>query len=866
VTLRIPARLAAPEPGWVTSADVIVVGSGIAGLTAALRLRQRVDRVLLVTKTVLPEGSTQWAQGGIAAALDPADSPEEHLHDTLLAGAGVCDQEAVRILVSEGPSRVRELVALGAEFDRGPDGKISLTREGGHRRDRIAHAGGDATGKEISRALIAALDAVLDDPGIEVLEHALVVDLLQDSDARVCGVTLHVIGEGQLDGVGAARARAVVLATGGIGQVYSATTNPSVATGDGLASALRAGAVISDLEFVQFHPTVLWLGEGSSGQQPLISEAVRGEGAFLVDGDGVRFMNGVHELADLAPRDVVARAIVARMAQTGADHVFLDARHLGKEFLEQRFPSILARCRELGFDPVSELLPVAPAQHYASGGVHTDHVGRTSLAGLYACGEVSCTGVHGANRLASNSLLEGLVFAHRIADDIAARLAAGDLSPTEATVPAQDRTLVARKERTEIQRAMTLGTGAVRSADSMSRASKTLQMIADSVQETTADPHSWETSNLLHVGQLLSAVAALREETRGGHVRSDFTDRDDVRWLENTHAVRERDGSISVSFHPVSAPVPQPGHARGRWPRRSPSDVGTAFPLQRAAVIVKGALDEDLGGFPGLDVTSSATISATQSSVAHVVARADGVVAGLPLISLVFHAVSERFGNTEVAVELLRQDGEAVRRGDVIGILRGPTRAILVGERTMLNLICRLSGVATRTRRWADVLEGTGAMVLDTRKTTPGLRALEKYAVRCGGGTNKRMGLYDVAMVKDNHKLAAGSVSAAFEAVHRDFPAADIQVEVTTTAEALEAVAVGARFLLCDNMSVEMIRTTVEAVRSTAEQVEIEATGGLTLDVARAYAETGVDYLSVGELTHSSPILDIALDLVHDKF
>jgi len=229
--MRIPGRLTAPDPGWVASADVIVVGSGIAGLTAALRLRQRVDRVLLVTKTVLSEGSTEWAQGGIAAALDPADSADQHLRDTLVAGAGVCDQEAVRILVSEGPARVRELVALGTEFDRGPDGEISLTREGGHHRDRIAHAGGDATGKEISRALIAALNAELNavkhDPGIDVLEHALVVDLLQDKDARVCGITLHVIGEGQIDGVGAARARAVVLATGGIGQVYSATTNPS---------------------------------------------------------------------------------------------------------------------------------------------------------------------------------------------------------------------------------------------------------------------------------------------------------------------------------------------------------------------------------------------------------------------------------------------------------------------------------------------------------------------------------------------------------------------------------------------------------------------------------------------------------------
>jgi L-aspartate oxidase len=239
---------------------------------------------------VLSEGSTLWAQGGIAAALDPADSPEEHLHDTLVAGVGVCDVDAVRVLVTEGPGRVRELVALGAEFDTDEDGEITLTREGGHHRDRIAHAGGDATGREISRALIAALRQVQDDPGIEVVEHALVVDLLLDSSGRACGVTLHVIGEGQRDGVGAARARAVVLATGGLGQVYAATTNPSVATGDGLAAALRAGAEVADVEFVQFHPTVLWLGPGSRGQQPLISEAVRGEGAFLVDRDGVRFM------------------------------------------------------------------------------------------------------------------------------------------------------------------------------------------------------------------------------------------------------------------------------------------------------------------------------------------------------------------------------------------------------------------------------------------------------------------------------------------------------------------------------------------------------------------------------------------------
>ncbi|NHA69664.1 L-aspartate oxidase, partial [Phycicoccus flavus] len=388
----LPRRLDAGAPGWSTEADVVVVGSGIAGLTCALRLRERVDRVLLVTKTVLSAGSTQWAQGGIAAALDPEDTPEEHLEDTLVAGVGLCDVEAVRALVTEGPDRVRELVALGAHFDLDDGGGLKLTREGGHHRDRIAHAGGDATGAEISRALIAALQRVVDDPGIEVVEHALVVDLLTADDGAVCGVTLHVIGEGQVDGVGAAYARAVVLATGGLGQIYTSTTNPPVATGDGTAAALRAGARVTDLEFVQFHPTVLFLGEGSTGQQPLISEAVRGEGAVLVDDRGERIMAGRHELGDLAPRDVVARGILDVMGERGLDHVFLDARHLGAAFVQERFPSIVARCRELGFDPATDLLPVAPAQHYASGGVETDLRGRTSVDGLYACGEASCTG------------------------------------------------------------------------------------------------------------------------------------------------------------------------------------------------------------------------------------------------------------------------------------------------------------------------------------------------------------------------------------------------------------------------------------------------------------------------------------------
>ncbi len=285
------------------------------------------------------------------------------------------------------------------------------------------------------------------------------------------------------------------------------------------------------------------------------------------------------------------------------------------------------------------------------------------------------------------------------------------------------------------------------------------------------------------------------------------------------------------------------------------------FPREAAVAVVRGALDEDLGGDPGVDVTVDSTIPRDQVAIARIVARGDGVVAGIPIVATVFGQVSHRLGLPAATGHTHVADGDRVRRGDPVATLRGPVQSLLVGERTMLNLLSRLSGVATHTRQWADRLDGSGARVLDTRKTTPGLRALEKYAVRCGGGTNKRMGLFDVAMVKDNHKIAAGSLTAAYDAVRARHPEVPVQVEVTTTAEALESVAAGARFLLCDNMSVDLLRTTVQAVRATGEQVELEATGGLTLDLAAAYAATGVDYLSVGALTHSSPILDLALDL-----
>jgi L-aspartate oxidase len=538
----LPSRLRAPAPGWTTTCDVVVVGSGIAGLTAALRLRGRVGKVLVVTKDVLNAGSTQWAQGGIAAALGPGDTPAQHERDTLVAGAGACDEAAVHVLVTDGPAAVRELIELGTRFDHDPAGDLSLTREGGHHRDRIAHAGGDATGAEIQRALEAAVQAA---PEIEVVEHALAVDLLLDGEGAVAGLTLHVMGEGQIDGVGAVHCRAVVLASGGLGQVFSQTTNPAVATGDGTAIALRAGATIRDLEFVQFHPTVMYLGPDSRGQQPLISEAVRGEGAFLVDFEGNRFMQGVHPLADLAPRDVVAKAITRRMHETGRPHMWLDARHLGSAFWERRFPTILATCRSYGVDPVTELVPVAPACHYASGGVATDLWGRTSLLGLYATGEVACSGVHGANRLASNSLLEGLVFSRGISDVLP-----GELGPFRT--PAADRRtggLVAGDARHALQELMTERVGVLRSATGLADATTRLATIA-ATDTDKIDQDAWETTNLVTLSVAMCEAAARREETRGSHWREDFPDRDDVRFAGHFDA-RLVDGGIELVFRPA---------------------------------------------------------------------------------------------------------------------------------------------------------------------------------------------------------------------------------------------------------------------------------------------------------------------------
>ena len=559
----LATRLAAPAAGWSRRCDVVVAGSGVAGLTTALAIHSLAPglSVLLVTKSRLDAGSTRWAQGGIAAALGADDSPEHHLGDTLEAGAGLCDEAAVRALVTDGPGALRRLAAAGARFDLEADGSVALTREGGHRRRRIAHAGGDATGAEVSRALLAAVGASRREwsaNGIEVVEHAGILDLLHDADGRAAGLTLHVIGEGQPDGVGAVHARAVVLATGGLGQLYQATTNPAVSTGDGVAVALRGGAEAADLEFVQFHPTVMWVGPGARGRQPLISEAVRGEGAFLVDAAGTRLMAGRHPLGDLAPRDVVAKAIMATMIETRTDHVYLDGRHLGERTWNRRFPTVLRACRDMRIDPVRDLIPVVPAAHYASGGVRTDLRGRTSVPSLYACGEVACTGVHGANRLASNSLLEGLVFAERIAQEIA-----GGLPPSARPVPGGAAGRLAPAGTAPlIRQVMSLRAGVLRSGAGLGEAAAALAAIMGDPAGGAAEPAgseparpgrgTWEASNMHLVAGAMVAAAAAREETRGSHWREDHPQKA-ANWRGHLVTVLGPDG-LRTRFEPMTHP------------------------------------------------------------------------------------------------------------------------------------------------------------------------------------------------------------------------------------------------------------------------------------------------------------------------
>ncbi|MFT3873759.1 MAG: L-aspartate oxidase [Nocardioides sp.] len=504
---------AASRPTTERETDVLVLGAGVAGLTVA-RAVAGARRVLLVEAG---PGSTATAQGGIAAAIDAEDDPRQHAADTSVAGAGVCDEDAVTALTEDGPVAIAGLVRAGAQFDRGPDGRLALGLEGGHHRRRIVHAGGDATGAEVHRALSGSLT------GVERLRGSAVTLTL---GIGALGIGTHgrqvtgaVVRTPEGDVV--VRARATVLATGGLGHVYARTTNPVGVDGSGLALALAAGANLVDMEFVQFHPTALATG-AASGQLPLVSEAVRGEGAVLLDADGRRFMLGRHPLADLAPRDIVAREITKVAAETGSAHVWLDARPIGRA-LPARFPTFVASCATLGLDPADDLVPVAPAEHYLCGGVATDRWGATNVPGLYAVGEVAATGIHGANRLASNSLLEGLVFGRRLADRLVLELP--DRAPHELTVgiPQRDPSAAALVPGLLAEHA-----GVVRDAVGLDLATAALAALP------VDDP-------LAQVGRAVLAAATARTESRGAHFRTDHP-ATDPGWVRRVPVRLDEDG------------------------------------------------------------------------------------------------------------------------------------------------------------------------------------------------------------------------------------------------------------------------------------------------------------------------------------
>jgi L-aspartate oxidase len=524
-----PARVPCEE------LDVLVVGSGIAGLTVATSLPRGL-RVAVTTKGSLRDGSTWYAQGGVAASLGADDTPKLHLEDTLAAGSGLCDDGAVRILVDDAGDAIRFLERSGLRLDRDGSDR-ALTREGGHSRNRIVHAGGDATGSAIVRALLDAARGI----GITTYERTFVTDLLRDDHGAIAGAVLLSSG-----GVRVVRCGTVVLATGGYGQLFSETTSPVTCTGDGAAAALRAGAHLADLEFVQFHPTTLAV---DSDPRPLISEAMRGEGAVLRDAAGEPVTEGVHPLGDLAPRDVVSRAVAARMRERGDAHVYLDATRLGGAFLEHRFPTILATCRGLGIDPVTEPIPVSPAAHYTMGGIRTDLDGRTNLPGLFAVGEVAASGVHGANRLASNSLLEGVVYGRRVAATVdTGGPVSGAPTPLESIQPAEGARPVGDPARVNLRRSMVERAGVVRSGEGLA------QLLADSAP-LLAGPvagaiAACEIENMLELATAIALLALGREESRGAHFRTDFpTERES--WHRHQVLVRGSGGSIEVRRVPV---------------------------------------------------------------------------------------------------------------------------------------------------------------------------------------------------------------------------------------------------------------------------------------------------------------------------
>lgn len=772
--------------------DVVILGGGLAGIYTALNIDSDL-KVLILVKDKIEKGSSNLAQGGIAAEVEFDENKiEEHYQDTLRAGSYLNNEEATRILVNEAGKNIKNLMSIGVNFDKDSDGTLIKTLEGGHRSRRILHAGGDATG---ARVMADLRETLAKRENIDVFEEEMAFEILKHNNKAIGLVSINQQNEPII-----IYSNRIVIATGGVGGIYKNSTNEKFACGDGIALAYRAGIEIKNMEFVQFHPTGLY-EEDKQGQRFLISEAVRGEGAILKNIEGERFMAKYDkERMELAPRDVVSQSIYREMFDTWSDHVYLDITHKDKEFLMKRFPTIYEKCLSIGVDMSKDLIPVAPIEHFLCGGINTDTFGHTTLKNVYAVGECANTGVHGANRLASNSLLECIVFGKRVADEINSEkaLVKGKKDIEDIKLNLKFVKYNFKSIRVEIREIMDKYVSIVRTTEGLEIAKNILEKhYKNLLKISVMSRYYYETLNMLTCALLIVNAAIRRKDSIGCHFRINYN-----------------------------------------------------MDLAIVDKIIKDALKEDM---PTGDITTDNLIPLNHQSTAKFIAKEEGIISGCEVIKRVFEIIGGKF---EIEFNVI--DGQKVKPYDVIATIKGDTRTILKGERVSLNLMQRMSGIATTTRRYVDELVGD-CKILDTRKTTPNLRYLEKLAVKHGGGVNHRYSLSDMVMIKDNHIDAAGSITKAVSTI-KPRVNVKIEVEVETLDQFKEALNTECDIIMLDNMDNNLMKICVGL---NNHKKQLEASGNMTLERIKEVSALGVDFISVGALTHSVKSLDISLKF-HD--
>ena len=720
--------------------DAVIVGCGVAGCFAALHLPQEAD-ILMITKADTEDSDSFLAQGGICVLKNESDY-DAFYEDTMHAGHYENTPESVDIMIRSSRNVINQLIAWGVDFRRDENGELCYTKEGAHSTNRILFHD-DVTGKEITSKLLAQVKKL---PNVTLLAHTEMCDILSGKNG--CEGVLIRDEEGKLVPV---YARDVIWACGGIGGIYDNSTNFPHLTGDALAIAIHRNVALKNVNYVQIHPTTLY--SQKKGRRFLISESVRGEGAVLLDKNGERFTD------ELQPRDMVSREIHRQMEKDHTKHVWLSLKTIPLD-VKERFPNIYQKCLEEGYDITKEPIPVVPAQHYFMGGVKVDSNSETTMDHLYAAGETSCNGVHGANRLASNSLLESLVFAERAAKKMAAEWAA------EGLVENADR------------------------------------------KETATEPKEDE-------WKLLAKRYDIRKE--------DYQDME-----EYAERCKESIWDAIRKMNPITRTL----------------NVDNLLLL---------ALQEDISSE---DVTTNAVMPEACQGTVQLLCKQDGVIAGMEVFARVFTLLDEK---TEIIPYV--KDGDEVKKGDLLATVNGDIRVLLSGERTALNYLQRMSGIATYTRSVAKLLEGSKTTLLDTRKTTPNMRIFEKYAVKIGGGQNHRYNLSDGVLLKDNHIGAAGSVTKAIE-MARDYApfVRKIEVECENLDMVREAADAGADIIMLDNMTPAQMKEAVAVINGRAKT---ECSGNVTKENIATILDTGVDYVSSGALTHSAPILDVSLKNLH---